>query len=472
MSKLRVWWQELRSAQLSITEWWLLLAPVLLWFSYYPTVQFTRTSAMNIEVSLAVVYVAVLAIIGLPHSIRHWRQLARRPIVWLSGAAVVWMCLSVLWSANPLRAILTAGMWGVLLLSLLTVLSIPHKKFVFSKMVDVYVVTSIAMALVAVAQVVYGVWVDWGLCAGCVAGNFGFVRSNGFAIEPQFFGSMLIAPIIIIAQRLIAQRRPYDGLWLSLLSMALYLTLSRGAIFALGGALVVFVLIHLRTVSGRRGVAKVMLIGVAGVVAGMLWHGLWTQLNPKVADTFYDAIAKSVNQISLGVVSLSKHEAPAMPAAAPTVAPPPAKYDGLVEESTTHRTTLSARALSTWQRDVPTMLFGVGIGGAGQAMYEQYRQQGWAMEIVQNEHIERLLEGGIIGAMLCLGVMIYVLWATRSTRWVWAIIIGYIVQWNFFSGLPNALHIYLVVMVIFATIVGSDDEKTTFSRRLCVRSSA
>lgn len=473
IDRLHSWWRELRIERLTVMERCLLLAPVAIWFSYYPTIHFARASATNIEVSLAVVYIIILALLGIPHIIQHWRKLLRQPVVWLTGAVIVWICLSVAWSANPLRGILTAGMWVVLFLVMLSVMTIAHRRILLAKILDVYIATSVVMALFALLQVMYGVWFDWGLCAGCVASNFGFVRSNGFAIEPQFFGSMFIAPIIIAAWRLMVRRqRKYDGVFLGLFITALYVTLSRGAALAVVIAIMTLIAINIITTREKKGIVSVITISAIAVIAGMVWHGTWTQLNPKVADTFYDAIAKSVNQMSLGVISLPKGNTPLPTATASDNMPPPAKYDGLVEESTTHRTSLSIRALNTWRRDPVTILIGVGIGGAGQAMYEQDKQLGWPMEIVQNEYIERLLEGGVVGALLCVAAVMYIIWRTRSFPWAWAITAGYIVQWNFFSGLPNALHIYLVVVIIFATIVGSDDEKTTLSRRLYASASA
>jgi len=43
----------------------------------------------------------------------------------------------------------------------------------------------------------------------------------------------------------------------------------------------------------------------------------------------------------------------------------------------------------------------------------------------------------------------------------WPIILGFVLQWMFFSGLPNALHIYFVAMLMFA-IIDRVDEKAEY----------
>lgn len=73
-------------------------------------------------------------------------------------------------------------------------------------------------------------------------------------------------------------------------------------------------------------------------------------------------------------------------------------------------------------------------------------------EITQNQYIEILLENGLIGTVLCLMAVVVYLYDTRRDKLAWVILIAFALQWNFFSGLPNALHIYLVLAVIFAAV--------------------
>ena len=71
-------------------------------------------------------------------------------------------------------------------------------------------------------------------------------------------------------------------------------------------------------------------------------------------------------------------------------------------------------------------------------------------EIVQNEVFSLLLELGIIGVIL-LGIALFVLFSPRSGFWhspilplLVSLLAAYFITLQFFSGLPNALHIYLL----------------------------
>jgi hypothetical protein len=67
-----------------------------------------------------------------------------------------------------------------------------------------------------------------------VSGQFGFVRPNVFAIEPQFLGSLLVPAILIIFHEILVQKNNFSrNLMLGFLAFSLFLTLSRGAIFAM-----------------------------------------------------------------------------------------------------------------------------------------------------------------------------------------------------------------------------------------------
>ena len=171
----------------SVTEKLVLLAPVALWFSYFPTISFGRQSGTNLELSITVIYAVILALVGLPQIWSRRQLLWRQKAVWLLAMFVGWNLLSVIWSVNPLRSILVSGLWSVLFLDFLVIYSLPSLKKMVGPLMSVTVMTAVAMSLLAIVQVVYGAWFDWGLCNGCVARGFGFVRPSGFTIEPQFF---------------------------------------------------------------------------------------------------------------------------------------------------------------------------------------------------------------------------------------------------------------------------------------------
>ena len=92
----------------------------------------------------------------------------------------------------------------------------------------------------------------------------------------------------------------------------------------------------------------------------------------------------------------------------------------------------------------------MGAGGAGKAILQITGQIASAGEIVQNEFLSILLELGIVGLAIWLAIWLDFIWQTRSNRIGWLILLAFMLQWFFFSGLPNALHIYLILAIFFA----------------------
>lgn len=448
---------------LTVPERVFLLAPVAVWFSYAPNFHIMRFSSTNIEVSITLLYLCVFMLSGMTSVWRTRKQLFKHPAVWLGAILVMWQLTSLFWTVNVTRGLLQVGVWCVLWCCFLVVFSMQHARRVISIATRLLIISATGVSILAILQVVYGAWTDWGLCAGCLARGFGFVRPSVFAIEPQFLGSLLILPTVLALHRLLrglASRLEIASLLLMI--MALYLTLSRGALFAIAAAVVVLSFITWRhyAVSLQRVLTVILTVFTVGCSAGMAWHGLFTELNPRVSDGWYDAVAKSVNHLTLGKVSLPK--AARLPADDTSQAPPEkiepaapqrALFDGYVQRSTDERTTLNTRAIHTWSQDPLTVMRGVGVGGAGRAMYQFDRSAGWEFEIVQNEYLSVLLELGVIGLMLFLAGIIGVFWAVHREPWMWAVLAGFLVQWNFFSGLPNALHIYLTIICMVAWVM-------------------
>ena len=220
-------------ADLCLFDKFLLLAPLVVWFSYQPNIYLGHSSAMNIELSLVLIYVAVLAVTALPLIFSNYKKLLQCNLVRIVGLFILWSFMSIIWSSNLSRAILTAGVSAALFTVLLGVLSTDLKKLT-SILKNTYIASAAFMSVLAIIQVAYGAWLDWGLCRGCLAAGFGFVRPSVFAIEPQFFGSLLLAPILILAAKFLRKTvTKTDVILLCIMITAMYLTLSRGAIFSL-----------------------------------------------------------------------------------------------------------------------------------------------------------------------------------------------------------------------------------------------
>ena len=80
----------------------------------------------------------------------------------------------------------------------------------------------------------------------------------------------------------------------------------------------------------------------------------------------------------------------------------------------------------------------------------EYTGSNYEKEIVQNEYVEILLERGLVGLVLFMAVIASTFDKLNKSknRWAWSIIAAYAVQWCFFSGLPNAIHIYLIATLL------------------------
>jgi O-antigen ligase len=242
-------------------------------------------------------------------------------------------------------------------------------------------------------------------------------------------------------------------LLLGFLSTVLVLTLSRGAIFAFLVGVIVLVAVYYR--HPKRIMMSVATIVVGGVMALSL-QGTAAVMNGKYDQTFGEAVAKSLNQLSLGLIDVrqvggrdvpeSIYDAVEYPIAVQESDGEKPAYDGYVAESTDIRVNLSRLALDAWRETPFRMLAGVGLGGAGVAMAESAGHND-RREIVQNEYVEVLLERGIIGLALFLTMLGGIMYVTRRQKWVWGILAAFMAQWAFFSGYPSALHIYLTLIL-------------------------
>lgn len=73
--------------------------------------------------------------------------------------------------------------------------------------------------------------------------------------------------------------------------------------------------------------------------------------------------------------------------------------------------------------------------------------------MVQNNYLELLLELGVIGIILFIVVLVAWFRTTKQNVAAWAIMAAFVVQWWFFSGYPNALHIFLLMAFFYVLSV-------------------
>ena len=211
---------------------------------------------------------------------------------------------------------------------------------------------------------------------------------------------------------------------------------------------------------------------VLAFVMALNLQGLMSEVGP-TDDTYFDGVAKVVNHLSLGVIDLrgddAAHEAEKneniegelMDDGFEVVEKPVENFeeisgknepifDGYVAESTDTRVRLSSAAVSVWSQSPKNVLLGVGLGGAGQALYNNGLSPA-PREIVQNEYASLLLETGLVGASLYMLMIIIVMravWRKPMRVMVLSLLVAYGISLMFFSGLPNALHIYLLLLIL------------------------
>lgn len=474
-------------------------------FSYWPVISLGANASMNFELSLPLIWLVLfdlLVTVMLVRRRKFWRGIFKH---WVWLLLPLWLSASVLWSLNSLRGLLTVGvLWLVYLagygfFSLKSLFEEVGFREKFWKMFFGSAAVVCVWCLVQCVLDLCGVSREMSLmCAGCTYGMFGFSHPNGFAIEPQFMGNLLLAPAMVAAWVWVGkqgsnnlERKRSRGVDLTTgqagsaryfstgsspvpvvesttgsrflcsklllpcfftLVATLFLTFSRGAIYAFGvGMVVMTIWMGVRQKTWR--VLKVWGVIAGAFVLALVGQGVMAEVSP-TNDTFRSGVTKVVNHLSLGVIEIGDGAEPeeVLEANVESVGAEEdaevteAVFDGYVAESTDTRLRLSGAALEVWRQDFATVMFGVGLGGAGQALYVNGLSPA-PKEIVQNQYASLLLESGLVGVILLILTLVLAVravWKSSGRVVILSLLTAYGVSVCFFSGLPNALHIYLL----------------------------
>lgn len=411
-------------------------------------------------------------------------------------------------SPNFLRAILTSGVIWCICLSLLTILqNISQYKTQIGKSVNKNLLIAGILAstfcwLQSILDIAGVPREATFLCKGCISTVFGFPHPNGFAIESQFMANLLLAPIFLSLFYLLERPKnhsnklnsdPYPasklghflrfGLPLFLVA-TLYLTLSRGAIFSFWVSVFVLFIYQIVKLIKQKSCRREILFRQPLIFSVVVFlpffftlsaQGLFTELGP-TSHTFFDGVSTSVSQLSLGRIDLTKvfhktnennkshesHESNKLhlsdlntdAAASAQKAP---QFTSYIEESTNIRLNLNRLALSSWRTSLRRMLAGVGLGAAGLTLYQEFPELGSPKEIIQNEYLAILYEQGICGVVMiiCAAIVFVLTYKLHNKNHEKTSIYGRVLALSFaltlcfFSGLPNALHIYLLTPLLF-----------------------
>ena len=493
--------------------------PIVLFFSYYPVIPLFSTESSNYEFSLPLLWLLLMGILSLPifladlcNLVTKKTPLTKAPvqIPLILSSIPLYFSLTLLWSSNKFRGLITAGVIWCLYLSLLTF----YKNIILKKtplsLEKPFLFGATLTASFCWLQAILNTFNVSGdqilLCLGCTNLSFGFPHPNGFAIEPQFMGNLLLAPAIFLVFRVIHpknhQIRKTKILYLALAGFiisTLFLIFSRGATYSFFLAVAVIFLYEIfRTKKKLLVASKIISLVLLPLFFVTLAQGLMSELG-LTSDTFIGGVSRSLSQMTLGRIKIplpefkkplvdqsessntisrnnssnsSTHDT-AININTTTQAP---LFDGYITESTDIRVKLSKMGLRLALSHPRQFFFGSGLGSSGVALYQAFPELGSTKEITQNEYVAILVETGFIGILIifCSGICVFYLCyshkkpvklsfkqsskqsikksnfsslisgITPAKLYFASLILAYAASVCFFSGLPNALHIYLV----------------------------
>lgn len=414
-------------------------------FSYLPLLQFGMITGTHIDVSLVYIALMFTAICAVPEVWRH------RTVVW-SYPAWRWLIayqlfvsLSVLWSQNVSRALLTIAFgWALIaVVSLVLVYRAPLKRH--SPTIERWVRIAIYVSLW---------WAGWQLIGDAFhmpnwttllppqyGGDvFGVARPTAFALEPQFFGSLLLVVFGIGVHRSITQTQWSDGPLLVVVTTFLLLTLSRGALVA---SVAIVVLLIATQRHSRRALLRTGGLLVLGVGIGFVTLFCLASIRGGAITSGAVSVRAAVEHLSVGYFRFSTPSQPTHSVA--SVASPTPSY---IQSSTDSRLSMAQVALQIW-RSSP--LTGVGVGSFGAASRELSPIYPLST-VANNYYLELLAEVGMIGLLLFGGFITTILHNLGKQRnWLLlALLVGVLSQWWFFSGNANVIHVWILLGIAAA----------------------
>lgn len=472
----------------------LFVLPLVLFFSYYPVISLGSNETMNFELSLPIIWLVLFDVISCFMILKKGEIFNDLKKGWMWLIFPVWLTVSVIWSVNSLRGLLVVGMMWLIVLAIYAMLKYKdcYDEVFKNRFLKWFLGASLVICIWCFLQCVFdlvGMPREQSLlCEGCTYEMFGFPHPNGFAIEPQFMGNLLLAPIMVtvwmylsgdkkkkLEQKKICDCKIYNSLlplsanflllYFFVFSATLFLTFSRGAIYAFGvGMLFLSMFVLVKRRKKKDGIIKRLGITWGVIVISFLFtlnvQGIMAEVS-STNDTYGSGIAKVLNHLSLGLIDI-RDEKINDDEVVDTVEKDDDSeqkndsiFDGYVVESTETRVRLTNAALEIWSKNPKTMIFGVGLGGAGEALFENGLSPA-PKEIIQNQYASLLLETGLIGVLLFIWLVVMVvkrIIKESDSSLVLTLIVTYGVTLCFFSGLPNALQIYLL-LGLFISLYG------------------
>jgi O-antigen ligase len=331
---------------------------------------------------------AIIVIVGALVHIAHTRRIKLSTAdKWLIAYVLV-MIASVgeaLSRSRSLQVIFATA----IVLALTVIIENTAKRFSMNRLYTVLIWTAVITGVFGLYQFFgdsLGLSTSWtGLREIYTRSVFGFPRVQSFALEPLFYASFLLLPLMLALARVFATKSraaSYAAVWF--VTTLLALTLSRGGLYAAVGGLIL-------------------------IIALLFRQGSWKRLAGSVGMGILAAITTSVLISSFSVSTSPKH------------------HSGL-SNYISHATTVTSNAGATdsdrsanrrlaIQAFKANPIIGVGIGNFGYyAQQHDTRYLNKPQVVVNNEYLEILAETGLLGLItlggfvLALGWQVYRAW--------------------------------------------------------------
>jgi O-Antigen ligase. len=393
-----------------------------------------------------------IVVTALPAIYRRSNILLQNKINLLLLSFAVWNVISTFWSANPLRGSITASL---IMLGVLVFLSVQtygamllHYRRVLSNTLKI---TTIGLGVFSLYQL-FGDTLGFPsqltlLPTAYMSHVFGFARITGFSAEPEFLGSFLLLPLGVFLYLAITKKRTSDLLMVAFCALLITLTLSRGALIASAILVILMLALCYKQLNLRR-FAKVLGYGIGGVLVAVALFSFAAGINTRDDISARQAFNMAVNQVSLGTINL--HQKTAINdrdrSESPKPTAPQSSDSGYVASSTDSRLQMSREALGLLNDQPLRFIYGIGSGSFGASLHAESPRFSEA-SIVNNQYVEIFTELGIIGLVL-FASFLYMLFRQllHDEQYIFIpIIVGILVQWLFFSGYPNVLHLWPIL---------------------------
>ena len=103
----------LKKFSTKLTRYLLILLPPALFLSYHPVISLAETETMHLVFSIAEIWLILLFLASLPHLVSAVKFYGAKKLL-LAAVVPAYFLLTAIWSKNHLRALLTAGLFSLI----------------------------------------------------------------------------------------------------------------------------------------------------------------------------------------------------------------------------------------------------------------------------------------------------------------------------------------------------------------------